>query len=114
MAAPTSPTLQATTAAAASLAMPDDMRFLITDADAPDAYPIAGFSWVLAYRNQAKVSTGQALASYLWWQIHAGQKYAAKLNYAPLSENTVKKAEALILSMRCGPDPCLIQTEPTP
>ena len=108
------PTTQATTAAAASFPIPDDMRVLITDPSAADAYPISGFSWALVYANQPDVKTGQTLASYLWWQIHAGQQYAEKLNYAPLSQEAVSKAEALILSMRCGGDPCLEREEPAP
>jgi phosphate transport system substrate-binding protein len=94
--------------------MPDDMRVLVTDPGTPDAYPISGFSWVLVYTNQPDARTGHTLASYLWWQIHVGQKYAEKLNYAPLPESAVTKAEALILSMRCGDEPCLVQAQAAP
>ena len=85
------------------------MKVLITDSSDPDAYPISGFSWVLAYVNQADAAKGQTLASYLWWQVHTGQKYAEQLNYAPLPDKAVKKAEALILSLRCNNEPCLMQ-----
>jgi hypothetical protein len=32
--------------------LPDDAKIFITDTDAADGYPIAGFTWVLIYKEQ--------------------------------------------------------------
>jgi phosphate transport system substrate-binding protein len=93
------PGLEATTAAAEGIPLADDMKVLLTDSDNPDAYPIAGFTWVLAYREQPDKAKGQALASYLWWSIHDGQRFTTDLLYAPLSAEAVQKAEAQIESI---------------
>jgi phosphate transport system substrate-binding protein len=101
------PSLKATTAAAAGVTIPADMKLLITDSGNADAYPIAGFTWVLAYVNQPDAAKGKALASYLWWAIHDGQKSAESLNYGTLSSDVVKAAEAQILKLQCSGSPCL-------
>jgi phosphate transport system substrate-binding protein len=41
----------AATSLAADVPLPADTRILVTDTDAPDGYPIAGFAWMLMYEN---------------------------------------------------------------
>jgi phosphate transport system substrate-binding protein len=93
------PGIEATTAAAEGVTLPDDMKVLLTDSDNPDAYPIVGFTWILAYQNQPDKAKGQALVYYLWWSIHDGQQFTTNLLYAPLSAEAVQKAEAEIKSI---------------
>jgi len=90
------PTIQSTTAAAASAAktMPADFRVSLTDPAAPDAYPIASFTWLLVYKEQVDPVKGQALVKFLRWAIQEGQKYTADLLYAPLPAPVVKQIEA--------------------
>ncbi len=94
------PSLEATTAAAQGVTLPDDMKVMITNSTNPDAYPIAGFTWILAYVNQTDQAKGLALVNMLWWGIHDGQQYATPLDYARLSSTAVGKAEAEILSIK--------------
>jgi phosphate transport system substrate-binding protein len=79
--------------------LPDDMKIMITNSGNPDAYPICGFTWVLAYVNQTDQKKGQTLAKVFWWAIHDGQQYGTALDYAPLSSMAVTKAENEILRM---------------
>jgi phosphate transport system substrate-binding protein len=101
------PSLDSATAAATGVALPDDMKVLLTDSSNPDAYPIVGFTWVLAYVNQTDEAKGQALVYYLWWSIHDGQQFTTDLLYAPLSPDAVKKAEAEIKSISYQGQPLL-------
>jgi phosphate transport system substrate-binding protein len=94
------PTLAGTTKAAEGVSLPDDMKIMITNSSNPDAYPIAGFTWILVYVNQTDKAKGTTLAKMLWWAIHEGQQYCAPLDYAPLSASAVTKAENEILSMK--------------
>jgi phosphate transport system substrate-binding protein len=103
------PSLEATTAAAVGVPLPADMKVLLTDSDNPSAYPIVGFTWVLAYQNQPDKAKGQTLAYYLWWSIHDGQSFTKDLLYAPLSPEAVKNAEAEIKSITYQGQP-LLQT----
>jgi phosphate transport system substrate-binding protein len=103
------PNLETTTAAAIGVPLSADMKVLLTDSDNPSAYPIVGFTWVLAYQNQPDKAKGQTLAYYLWWSIHDGQSFTKELLYAPLSAEAVKNAEAEIKSIAYQGQP-LLQT----
>jgi phosphate transport system substrate-binding protein len=96
------PSLAATTAACA-VPIPEDTRVSLTDTEAPDGYPIAGFTWLLVYREQSYDNRAQgradALVKMLWWMTHQGQKYAEPLQYSTLPAPAVQKAEKLIRSI---------------
>ncbi len=94
------PTLIGATQASVGVTLPSDMKIMITNSTNPDAYPICGYSWILAFVNQPDQAKGQALAKMLWWGVHDGQQYAAALNYAALSSSAVTNAENEILSMK--------------
>jgi phosphate transport system substrate-binding protein len=93
----------ASTSHAAETNLPDDMKVSLTDSDAPEGYPISGFTWILVYKelNYAGRSEEKAkeLVKLLWWMTHEGQKNAEPLHYAPLSKRAVEKAEKLIRSI---------------
>jgi phosphate transport system substrate-binding protein len=93
----------ATTSLAADTNLPDDMKVSLTDSDAPEGYPISGFTWILVYKDQSYGDRTEEkvkdLVKLLWWMTHEGQKYAEALHYAPLSKRAVEKAERLIKSI---------------
>jgi len=92
----------ASVTAAGNVKLPDDAKIFITDTDAADGYPIAGFTWVLIYKEQNYSSRSEArakeLLKLLWWNIHDGQKFCEPLNYSPLSKEAVKVAEKILKS----------------
>jgi phosphate transport system substrate-binding protein len=69
---------------------PDD--FSVTDMGGKDSYPIAGYSWLLVWKNQADPTKGKELTALLKWLVTGGQQYAAKVNYVPLPENVQQEA----------------------
>ncbi len=97
------PTLPSITAAAGKIKIPDDTRVSITDTDADDGYPISSFTWILVYKEQKyknrSLERAKQLVKLLWWIIHDGQNYTEPLDYAKLSTEAVKKAEAIIKSI---------------
>ncbi|MBI2853569.1 MAG: phosphate ABC transporter substrate-binding protein PstS [Chloroflexi bacterium] len=101
------PSIEATTATAQGVELPDDMKVMLTDSANPAAYPISGFTWILAYQVQTDQVKGKALVDLLWWSIHDGQKYGPPLLYASLSADAVKKTEALIKSITYQGQPLL-------
>jgi phosphate transport system substrate-binding protein len=92
----------ASVTAAGNVKLPDDAKIFITDTDAADGYPIAGFTWVLIYKEQNYNSRSETrakeLLKLLWWNIHDGQKFCEPLNYSPLSKEAVKVAEKILKS----------------
>jgi len=91
------------TSKAADINLPDDMKVSLTDTDAPEGYPISGFTWILVYKDQGygdrSEEKAKELVKLLWWMTHEGQKYTEPLEYAPLSKKAVEKAEKLIKSI---------------
>jgi phosphate transport system substrate-binding protein len=103
------PTLESTSAAATGAAkeMPSDFRVSLTDAPGEGSYPVAGFTWLLVYKDQPDEAKGRALVKFLWWAIHEGQKYAPELVYAPLPGPVVKLVEARVKEISFGGRPLL-------
>ena len=101
------PSLEAVTAAAAESVgnTPEDLRVSITNAAGANVYPIASYTYILAYKDQKDANKGKALVDFLWWGIHDGEKFAKDLQYAPLPEEIVKRAEAKINSITTGGKP---------
>ncbi len=87
---------------AANFAIPDDTRVSIVDTPAKDGYPISGFTWLVFYKEQKYGGRSQEratdLVNLLGWILHDGQGIAESLDYAPLSADVVKKAEAVLKS----------------
>jgi phosphate transport system substrate-binding protein len=100
-------TLDSITAAGASAQIPDDLRISILDADGDAVYPISAYTYILVYQDMPDATKGRALAKFLSWGIHDGQKLAGPLYYAPLPDAVVQKAEAKIESLTSGGKPLL-------
>jgi len=96
------PTIESVTAAADVADMPADFRVSITDSDAPDAYPIASFTWLLIPSKIADPAKGKALVGFLEWMLGPGQTMAAPLHYAPLPEKVVALERTAIEGITVG------------
>jgi len=94
------------TSRSADIQLPDDMRVSITDTDAPDGYPIAGFTYILIYKEQnyekRSLNKAKSLYKLIKWMLNDGQKMASPLHYAPLSSKAKTKAEKILDSMTYG------------
>ena len=96
------PTLEAVSAAAAGVEMPEDLHASIVNGAGEAAYPIAAYTYLLVYEDARDANKGEALAKFLWWAVHDGQKFASALDYAPLPEGVIKKVEARLKTLRSG------------
>lgn len=101
------PSLEGTTAAmaGAAAALTKDVRAPIVDSPAPDAYPIAGLTFLLVYQDAKDPARGRALADFIAWAMHDGQAYASGLDYAPLPPEVVRVNEATLGRLTAGGRP---------
>jgi len=92
------PTLEATSAAAAGMAqsMPADFRVSLVDAPGKGSWPISGLTWILVYKDQKDEARGKAMVQFLKWAIRDGQKMEAALDYAPLPIAVVEKVDRVL------------------
>ena len=96
------PKPESITAAAAGVEVGDTLTASLADPAGEAAYPISSFTYLLVYEDAKDKAKGQAIAKFLWWALHDGQKHAAELDYAPLPEALIKKTEERIKSLRSG------------
>ncbi|TVR62372.1 MAG: phosphate ABC transporter substrate-binding protein PstS [Spirochaetaceae bacterium] len=104
------PSLEATSLAAA-VQIPADGRIMLTDTDARDGYPIAGFAWALVYenldRNSAITNRDQAveLTRFLYWTITEGQNINESLSFARLPTDAQAVAEQMLSTVKWQGEP---------
>jgi phosphate transport system substrate-binding protein len=98
------PSVGSITAAAAGAAgsVRKEIRSLIVNSPSPNAYPIAGFTYLLVYHNMKDAAKGQALAKFLQWAMKDGQKMAPALYYAPLPQQVVSINMATLKGLTAG------------
>jgi phosphate transport system substrate-binding protein len=98
------PSLESTTAASDASAdqMPDDLGHLLTNAPGADSYPIAGYTFILAYEDMDDCVKARKLIEFMRWAMSAeGDQYAIELQYAPLGPGAQALVEERLDAMTC-------------
>ncbi len=87
-------------AAAASKANITAQDFSIVDAGGKRAYPIAGYSWAVVYRDPSDKNRARVLRDVLSWLVGGqAQGIASSLNYVPLPAAVQRTAVSVIRQM---------------
>ena len=94
-----SPEIKSITAAAASFKVPADFRMMITDAKAPEAYSMSGFTWLLLPRTGLDSKKMTSFLGFLKWMLKEGQLLAPALHYAPLPRNLILLEEEALAQL---------------
>jgi len=95
------------TAAAASNTSVSPTNYSITNATGDDAYPIAGFSWVILPTSVSDTNKGKALVFLFKWLVTDGQTDGASLQYAPLPQAVQSLALDNLKKIKAGGSPVL-------
>ena len=96
------PTIEAMSAAADAVEVPEELFVSLSNADSEAAYPITSYSYLLVYEDAKDAVKGEALAKYVWWGLHDGQKFAKDLDYAPIPAKVLTKVEGRLRELRSG------------
>ena len=98
------PTIASTAAAVegAAGALAKDVRAPIVNSASPEAYPIAGLTYLLVYKEQKDAAKGRALAEFIRWAMHEGQTMTEALDYARLPAAVIQVNEAALLTLTSG------------
>jgi phosphate transport system substrate-binding protein len=97
-----SPAPASMSAAAEGVEMPAELHVSLVDSAAEAAYPISGYTYLLVYADAKDGAKGEAIAKFLWWALHDGQKFAESLDYAPLPAKVVTLVEARLKELSAG------------
>jgi len=101
------PSSRGATAAAEGVPMPETLHVSLANAEGEAAYPLAAYTYLLVYQDAKEPEKGAALAKFIWWAIHDGQKLASALDYAPLPAAVITQVEAALKTLRAGQKPLL-------
>jgi phosphate transport system substrate-binding protein len=82
-------------------AIPDDLRFSLSNAPGKDAYPISGATWAIVYVKQSK-DRGQRLVDFLSWVTTDGQESVTDLYYARLPKGLAEKTTEKLKQVQIG------------
>ena len=94
------PNLESTSKAAEGATIPSDFRVSLVNSANADAYPIAGFTWLLIYKNPDDAAKGKAIVDFIRWAVHDGQKYTQDLLYAPLPQAVVEMIDKKLADIK--------------
>jgi phosphate transport system substrate-binding protein len=96
------------TAAAAAVAdkFPADFRQApIINGAGATTYPIASYTYLLVYQDQADATKGQALVAFIYWALTDGQATEATQGYAPLPATVDQQALTQLHQVTAGGAP---------
>jgi len=96
------PSIEAMSAAAEAVEMPEELFVSLSNAEGEAAYPITSYSYLLVYEDAKDPIKGEALAKYVWWGLHDGQKFSKDLDYAPIPAKVLAKVESRLKELRSG------------
>jgi phosphate transport system substrate-binding protein len=65
-----------------------------TDSKGPDAWPIAGATYILLYKNPEKPQQVAEVLKFFDWAYRNGDKMALELDYVPMPDSMVSQVEA--------------------
>lgn len=100
------PSVDAAAAAAGAPADPS-LRLSLESADDARAYPLAAYTYLVLYEDNPDARRGAALAEFVWWAVHDGQRFTRALDYAPLPLSVVSAVEARLRALKAGGKPAL-------
>ncbi len=95
-----SPTLEGMRAAAATAVLGGDLRARATAAPGELAYPLCSFAFVLVQHDGDDPARRHAVARFLWWATHDGQRFAPPLGFGALPGELMVRDEEVLRSLR--------------
>jgi len=88
------PSAESGAAALASAQLPENLIAWVLDPEGEQSYPIATFTWMLFYQQNAAPEKAKILREMVEYGLTEGQKLSVKMGYIPLPENVVSAVRA--------------------
>lgn len=76
--------------------VPEDFALTIPDPENPEAYPIAGLTWLLLYPEYEDQDVAAALEEMVNWALQDGDNFATELGYIPLPNDVQERVIATV------------------
>ncbi len=76
--------------------IPEDFGLLVPDPENPEAFPIAGLTWIMVYPEYNDAKKWEALKSVLIWGLTDGKAITEQLDYVPMPPDIVTRVKATL------------------
>ncbi|NJL01597.1 MAG: phosphate ABC transporter substrate-binding protein PstS [Spirulinaceae cyanobacterium SM2_1_0] len=93
------PSVETAAATLSAVELPENLRAFITDPEGEESYPIATYTWIMAYQEYEDAAKAEALKEVLTWALNEGQTMSEELGYIPLPENVVARVQEAVDSI---------------
>lgn len=80
--------------------IPEDFGLLVPDPENPDAFPIAGLTWIMIYPEYQNAKTWEALKSAMIWSLTEGKSITEQLDYVPMPPDIVERVKTVLESVK--------------
>ncbi|HIK24531.1 MAG: phosphate ABC transporter substrate-binding protein PstS [Thermosynechococcus sp. Uc] len=91
------PSPEAASKTFAGTTIPEDFALLVPDPENPEAFPIAGLTWILVYPEYEDAKKWEALKGVLLWALgDDGKKIAEQLDYVPMPPDIVDRVKVTL------------------
>jgi phosphate transport system substrate-binding protein len=87
------PSAEAASLAFEGVEVPEDFGLLVPDPTNPDAFPIAGLTWIMIYPQYSDAQKWENLKNVLMWGLTEGQSITQELDYVPMPQNIVARVQ---------------------
>lgn len=101
------PSADASLAAAQNAGASDSLVVSLSDVAGEASYPLSAYTYFLVYRDAGDYRRGLAMARFMWWAVHEGQRFALSMDYAPLPKRVVTGVERCLRELRGAGKPLL-------
>ncbi|WP_448532893.1 phosphate ABC transporter substrate-binding protein PstS [Parathermosynechococcus lividus] len=90
------PSPEAASKAFEGIEIPEDFGLLVPDPENPEAFPIAGLTWIMVYPEYSDAKKWEALKGVMLWALTDGKAIAEQLSYVPMPEDIVARAKTVL------------------
>lgn len=94
------PSADASLSAAYATGANDTLVVSLSDAAGDASYPLSAYTYFLVYREAGDHERGRAMAHFMWWAVHEGQRFALSMDYAPLPKRALNGVERCLRELR--------------
>ncbi len=85
--------------------MPDTLARSVVNAPGANSWPIAGYTYLLLYMDQANCQAASKLVAFINWAQSDGTQFATALNYVALPDNVKTQMLAKVDQITCNGAP---------
>jgi phosphate transport system substrate-binding protein len=85
--------------------MPDTLARSVVNAPGASSWPIAGYTYLLLYTDQANCQVASKLVAFIKWAQSDGTQFASALNYVALPDNVKSQMLAKVDQITCNGSP---------